>query len=240
MSQRCIVRLVSHSNFMSMASQKSTGTLRVESGQANQVKAPRRARGHARVAALLEAAGVEFAEKGYEAATMTAIAARAGASIGSLYQFFPTKDQIAGALIESYVNLLTETFHKLRETAPSLELPLLASRLTKTFVKFRAGHPAFAVLAETYSDVLPGAMTIRERLRGEIASVLAAVAPQLLPAEIAVRAVVIQQIMKAAVAVNSDNAISSRKAVMDELECLMLHYLRGAIQHGAPHTVTAS
>jgi hypothetical protein len=74
---------------------------------------PRRARGHARVAALLEAAGIEFAEKGYEAATMTAIAARAGASIGSLYQFFPTKDQIAGALLKSYVNMLAETFRKL-------------------------------------------------------------------------------------------------------------------------------
>lgn len=31
---------------------------------------------------------------------MTAIAARAGASIGSLYEFFPTKDQIAGALLK--------------------------------------------------------------------------------------------------------------------------------------------
>jgi AcrR family transcriptional regulator len=226
------MRPVSHFYFMSMASQKSTETLRAESGQPNQAKAPRRARGHARVAALLEAAGIEFAEKGYEAATMTAIAARAGASIGSLYQFFPTKDQIAGALLKSYVNMLAETFHKLRETAPSLELPLLASRLTKTFVKFRASHLAFAVLAETYNDVLPGAITIRERLRGEIASVLAAVAPQLAPAEIAVRAVVIQQIMKAAVAVNGDTGIGNRKAVIDELEGLILHYLHEAIQRG--------
>ena len=171
---------------------------------------------------------------------MTAIAARAGASIGSLYQFFPTKDQIAGALIESYVNMLAETFRKLRETTPSLDLPLLANRLTRTFVKFRASHPAFAVLAETYSDVLPGAITIREHLRGEIASVLAAVAPQLVPAEIAVRAVVIQQIMKAAVAVNSDAAVASRKAVIDELEGLMLHYLHEAIQRGEQDTVTSS
>jgi AcrR family transcriptional regulator len=165
---------------------------------------------------------------------------RARASIGSLYQFFPTKDQIAGALIESYLNMLAETFQKLRETAPSLDLPLLASRLTRTCVKFRTNHPAFAVLAETYSDVLPGAITIRERLRGEIASVLDAVAPQLEPAEIAVRAVVIQQIMKAAVAVNGDTAIASRKAVIDELEGLMLHYLHEAIQRANRDTFTSS
>jgi len=53
----------------------------------DEAKAPRRARGHARVASLLEAASAEFAEKGYEATTMTAIAARAESSIGSLHQF---------------------------------------------------------------------------------------------------------------------------------------------------------
>jgi AcrR family transcriptional regulator len=211
---------------MSMASQKSTGALRAETGQ---VKAPRRARGHVRVAALLEAAGTEFAEKGYDATTMTAIAARAGASIGSLYQFFPTKDLIAGALLESYLNMLAETFHELREAAPSLNVSLLASRLTRTFVKFRATQPAFAVLVETYSYALPGTISIRESLRGEIETVLAEVAPHLAPAEIAVRAAVIQQIMKAAVAINGDTSIVSRKAVMDELEGLMRLYLDDAI-----------
>jgi len=223
------VRLASHFYFMSMASQKSNETLTAGNGQA---KAPRRARGHARVAALLEAAGSEFAEKGYDAATMTAIAARAGASIGSLYQFFPTKDQIAEALLENYLNRLMETFHTLREAAPSLDVPLLASRLTRIFVKFRATHPAFAVLVESYSYALPDTTSIRESLRGEIKSVLAAVAPHLTSAQIAVRAAVIQQIMKAAVAINGDTSITSRKAVMDELEGLMRHYLHEAITMG--------
>jgi AcrR family transcriptional regulator len=231
------VRVVSHFYFMSMPSQKSTTTLRAESGQA---KAPQRARGHARVAALLEAAGTEFADKGYDAATMTAIASRAGASIGSLYQFFPTKDRIAGALLESYLNILAETFHKLRGDAPSLDVSLLASRLTRTFVKFRATHPAFAVLVETYNYALPRTMSIRESLRREIESVLAEVAPHLAPAEIAVRAAVIQQIMKAAVAVNGDTSIASRKAVMDELEGLMRHYLQDEIQRANLDTLTSS
>ena len=54
-----------------------------------------RRRGRERVAALLAAAATVFAERGYEAATMTEVAARAGASIGSLYQFFPTKELLA-------------------------------------------------------------------------------------------------------------------------------------------------
>jgi len=47
--------------------------------------------GERRVAQLLEAAGAEMAEVGYEATTMTAIAERAGASIGTLYQYFRTR-----------------------------------------------------------------------------------------------------------------------------------------------------
>ena len=45
-------------------------------------RAPKRERGKQRVAALLAAAASVFAEKGYEAATMTEIAARAAADSG--------------------------------------------------------------------------------------------------------------------------------------------------------------
>ena len=69
---------------------------------------------------------------------------------------------------------------------------------------------------------------------------LAEVAPHLAPAEIAVRAAVIQQIMKAAVAVNGDTSMASRKAVMDELEGLMRHYLQDAIQRANLDTLTSS
>ena len=45
-------------------------------------KVPRQERGERRVAELLEAAEAVIAESGYEAATMSAIAERAGAAIG--------------------------------------------------------------------------------------------------------------------------------------------------------------
>ena len=67
-----------------------------------QARTPRRRRGEVRVAALLKSAAATFAEKGYEAATMTEIAARADAAIGSLYQFFPSKEAVAAALLERY------------------------------------------------------------------------------------------------------------------------------------------
>src|ERR1700751_1502800 len=138
---------------MRMDSQKSTPN----TGEA---KPPRRARGHARVASLLEAASAEFAERGYAATTMTAIAARAESSIGSLYQFFPTKEQIAATLIEQHVTEIEAMFDSLRAEAPSLDVSAVAGRLTALFVTFRTTHPAFVVLADL-AVALPGTTSVR-------------------------------------------------------------------------------
>ena len=188
-------------------------------------KTPQRERGRARVAALLDAAGAEFAEKGFEAATMTAVAARAGASIGSLYQFFPTKDALAHALLETYVATLIGDFEQLREAAPALDSASLAHRLTRALLAFRAAHPAFAPLVEVHGGSFPRAAGVRERLRGEIAAVLRAKAPSLKQAEAQTRAAVVQQLMKAAVAIQGEATLTHRAAAIDELERVMTMYL---------------
>src|SRR5262249_3325863 len=58
----------------------------------------RRARGLQRIASILDAAETVFAQMGYEEATTNHIAAEAGISPGSLYQFFSNKEEIAQAL----------------------------------------------------------------------------------------------------------------------------------------------
>src|SRR5258708_20565311 len=72
-------------------------------------KEPKRERGKQRVAALIDAGAELFAEKGYEATTMTEIASRAGAAIGSLYQFFPSKEALAEALFDRFAERRTES-----------------------------------------------------------------------------------------------------------------------------------
>jgi AcrR family transcriptional regulator len=210
---------------MKMDSQKST------SAQA-QAKAPRRARGHARVASLLEAASAEFAEKGYDGATMTAIAARAQSSIGSLYQFFPTKEQVAGALVEQYVAELEATLGRLRQAAPTLDVAQLAEQLTRLFVTFRAAYPAFAMLAETPELTLPGTADIRARMRAGIAEILAAVAPHLPGAALLLRATLVQHLMKTAVALSRDGAIADPRAAVAELQRVLQHYLEDTMRAG--------
>ena len=210
---------------MSMGSQKSTPNT-------GEIKAPRRARGHARVASLLEAASAEFAERGYEATTMTAIAARAQSSIGSLYQFFPTKEQVAGTLVEQYVTELEAVFERLSKEAPSLDVSLLAGRLTTLFVAFRRTHPAFVVLTDSHDVVPPEANGVRERLRKGVASVLAAVAPRLTEKEALVRAAVVQHLMKAAVTLSHDASVADHQASILEFQRVVQHYLDDVIEAG--------
>src|SRR5580698_6944067 len=63
---------------------------------------PQQARAQRTISLLLDAAAEVFNQTSYDAATLTEIAARAGTSIGSLYQYFPDKTAVALALAERY------------------------------------------------------------------------------------------------------------------------------------------
>jgi AcrR family transcriptional regulator len=76
-------------------------------------KTPVQTRGRERVERILDAAAQVFAEVGYEAATTDAIAAQAGASIGSLYQFYPNKQAIFDAVARRHLDRASELFDAL-------------------------------------------------------------------------------------------------------------------------------
>ena len=63
---------------------------------------PRR-RKDTRPAELLDAALAVFAEKGFAAARMEDIAARAGAAKGTLYLYFPSKEAVFEALVRTLI-----------------------------------------------------------------------------------------------------------------------------------------
>src|ERR1700748_1703233 len=62
----------------------------------------RNARGEQRQKDLLHAAAAVFGRLGYHETTTNAIAAEAGVSAATLYQFFPKKEAIASALASKY------------------------------------------------------------------------------------------------------------------------------------------
>jgi AcrR family transcriptional regulator len=190
------------------------------------VRQPRRARGRQRVAELLEAAAAVFAEKGFDNATMTEIAARAGASIGSLYQFFPTKELLAEALMARYAEALFETLAAYRDAAAAWSTDALADRLVRTLVEFRAGHPAFGPLIEVQRAPGGKPAEVGLAVRAYLVAILRAKAPSLTPEVLAPVAIAVQQVMKAAVSLNAEPDLPARDAALDELAAMLRHYLR--------------
>jgi AcrR family transcriptional regulator len=77
---------------------------RVRAGEALRPrKRPLQARSRATVDAILRAAAQVFTAQGYAATTTNHIAERAGVSIGSLYEYFPSKDALLVALMEAHL-----------------------------------------------------------------------------------------------------------------------------------------
>ena len=142
-------------------------------------KAPTRARGVQRVAELLDAGAGLFAENGYEATTMTQIAKRAGASIGSLYQFFPSKELLAEALFARYVERVTSMLEDLSKRAPGLPPKGLADRLVDLMLDVRKDRDSAAALSGSVSGIVERRQSLRGANRRQIAAILRAANPKL-------------------------------------------------------------
>jgi AcrR family transcriptional regulator len=74
----------------------------------NARKQPRQERSRETVAVILEAAARVLETRGLEGYNTNAIAERAGVSIGSVYQYFPSKDALTLALIANFERELLE------------------------------------------------------------------------------------------------------------------------------------
>ncbi len=71
--------------------------------RAPSARAPRQARSKATVQAIVEATGDVFGAHGFDDTTTSRVAARAGVSVGSLYQYFPDKRALLAAYFEQRV-----------------------------------------------------------------------------------------------------------------------------------------
>lgn len=189
------------------------------------VRLPRRARGQLRVEALLAAAAEVFAAKGFDAATMTEIAAQSESSIGSLYQFFRTKEAVAEALVRDQMDALWLRLDGLAERAPALATPELAHALAVCLVEFRADHPSFATLVERPGTPSPMVADVRRQVRERVEAILARHAPRADRRKLRAMAPVVQHVMKSAVQLRGDLEGAELKAAARELEMMLAGYL---------------
>ena len=159
-------------------------------------KEPKRERGKQRVAALIDAGAELFAEKGYEATTMTEIASRAGAAIGSLYQFFPSKEALAEALFNRFAERAAAAFARVEELAPGRSARGLADLFIDYKLRQGTDRDAAIALSSAVAGIVERRKPLGDALRGRIAKILRAANPGLGEDEAHAAAIIVNQIMK--------------------------------------------
>jgi AcrR family transcriptional regulator len=159
-------------------------------------KEPKRERGKQRVAALIDAGAELFAEKGYEATTMTEIASRAGAAIGSLYQFFPSKEALAEALFDRFAERWAASFAQVEARAPGRSARELADLFVDHKLRQQMDRDAAIALSTAVAGIVERRKPLGDALRGRIASILSAGNPALGQDDAAAAAIIVNQVMK--------------------------------------------
>ena len=101
-------------------------------------KTPRTERGRKTLRRVLEAAALEFGERGYHDAAITGITRRAGVALGTFYTYFESKEEVFRALVRDMSHAVRSHVAEAVKDAPDR---LAAERLgLAAFISFVRSH----------------------------------------------------------------------------------------------------
>ncbi|HCT60429.1 MULTISPECIES: TetR/AcrR family transcriptional regulator [Acidobacterium] len=186
--------------------------------------APQQERSARRLAAFLEAAEALFAEHGFEAATMQAIADRSASSIGALYNYFPDKQAIAVTLLRKYSEELRSRIRALMDRAETLSTRDFAVEFIDCIIQFARDYPAWLNLLTAPVRFRRDAAA-RRALRLYLAQAFERKNPALSSERAMLVANVSVQIAKGMMAVYTDSEPKMREAVIAEFRSVLAAYL---------------
>jgi AcrR family transcriptional regulator len=186
---------------------------------------PQQQRGEQRMAAMLDAAAAVFAESGFDAATMTAIAERSGSSIGALYQYFPNKLTLARALREQYGEEMAQRWSGVIAEAANLSIAALADRVFDLMIGFFDERPAYFALLNATLGYQRSA-DARQRLRAQFGAALREKKPEMEEAEALRTANVALQIVKGLNPLYAQASATERRELVAEFKLALQAYLK--------------
>lgn len=135
-------------------------------------KRPRQQRSARMVEAILEAAARILELRGLEGFNTNAVADLAGASVGSLYQYFPNKNGLLAALIHRELDTLRSEVRAAVEAAGGDDLLADLAPLVAAAVRHQAARPVLARLLDAAEEQL----SLDPETRSIAADIAAAVA----------------------------------------------------------------
>jgi AcrR family transcriptional regulator len=123
-------------------------------------------RSQATVEALLDATARVLTREGYDRASTNRIAATAGVSVGSLYQYFPNKEALVAALVARHNREMLDLLRDALKEVASLDLATAIAKLVRAAVDAHRVDPA---LHRVFDEQVPrtGQLAKIEALQGE-------------------------------------------------------------------------
>lgn len=164
---------------------------------------------------------------------MSAIAERAGAPIGSLYQFFPNKQAVTHALRTQYGKYYEAQLIALQADAKNLSLDRLVGRLVTLSLDFIETHPAFLPLLEAPPSTR-SPLSLRRTLRRRLSQCLAGVTPSVNRPKALRCATVTLEMLKGLSHLYGEVPAPKRRQVVSEYRIALSSYLGARL--GAGHT----
>jgi AcrR family transcriptional regulator len=190
--------------------------------------APQQKRSARRLAAFLRAAAELFAEIGFEATTMQAIADRSKSSIGTLYNYFSDKQSVAATLLNRYVEELQWCFKGLMEHAEKLSSAQFAESFIECVTEFMQERPAYLNLhtAPIRFRIDPAA---RKAQRSIIANAFRTKNSSLSSARALLAANVAVQIVKGMMDLYLESEAKAQPLIVTEFRGVLTSYLEGVL-----------
>ena len=138
-------------------------------------KSPVQARSAASVDAILEATLQVLLQVGKERLTTTRVAARAGVSVGTLYQYFPNKGSLLRAALRQHMDEIAGAVERICLEQRGRSLEEMGTALVSTFLKWKMKDGKESVALYSVSSDVDGAAVAREmgvRLKAAIVAML--------------------------------------------------------------------
>ncbi|GAA4944912.1 AcrR family transcriptional regulator [Nonomuraea thailandensis] len=189
----------------------------------------RQARGLKRMAEILDAAELVIAEVGYPELTTNQVAARAGVSPGSLYQFFRNKEEILDGLVARYTVDRQEFWAgRLAAVTPEVPLEALVGQLVDESVRFKSASPAYWSLlygSATGDQLAAASQRLHEDIARHIAAMLRRRSPSLPEERALLTGTMALATVKAVMPMITSSAPERSAELVGELKLMLVRYL---------------
>jgi AcrR family transcriptional regulator len=199
-------------------------------------KQPRQERSKATVDAILDATARILVSEGYRAASTNRVAEVAGISIGSLYQYFPSKTALVTAVRRRHAEQMRTLLLHSVASATGAPLETAAKSLVDAVVAAHMLNPKLhKVLEEEVPHPAAGGNRddLGNEMLGALCQILEHYRDELIPTDLELTSLLLMQLVEAlvhSVVINPPTTMDPEK-IKDEILTIVVRYLKGLSGH---------